>query len=61
LELTEFYQSGQQSSKMAAWVTDMLCNFCLVKTQKIANNSATIAAREEISTGWGSTEFYQCE
>jgi hypothetical protein len=32
---------------VAAWVPDMFCNFYLVKSHKIANNSATTEAREK--------------
>jgi hypothetical protein len=31
--------------QVAAWVPDMFCNFYLVKSHKIANNSATTEAR----------------
>ena len=33
--------------QVAALVPDMVCNFYLVKNHKIANNSATIEAREK--------------
>jgi hypothetical protein len=36
--------------QVAAWVPDLLCNFYLVKSHKIANNSATTEGREKIST-----------
>jgi len=36
--------------KVAAWVPDMYCNFSLVKSQKIANNSASTEARVKIRT-----------
>ncbi len=35
------------TSQVAAWVPDMFCNFYLVKSHKIANNSATTEAREK--------------
>jgi hypothetical protein len=38
---------------VAACVSDMFCNFYLVKNHKIANNSATPEAREKISTFFG--------
>ncbi len=44
-------------SVSAALVPDMLCSFCLVKNNKIANNSATTEAREKISTDLESLEF----
>jgi hypothetical protein len=34
-------------SQVAAWFTDVFCNFNLVKNHEIANNSATIEAREK--------------
>ncbi len=36
--------------QVAACVTDMFCNFYLVKNHKIANNSTTTKAREIITT-----------
>ncbi len=42
---------------MAAWVQDMFCNFYLVKSHKIDNNSATTEARGKISTYLESLEF----
>jgi hypothetical protein len=36
--------------QVAALVPDRFCSFYLVKNHKIANNSATIEAREKIST-----------
>jgi hypothetical protein len=35
--------------QVAAWVTDMFCNFYFVKNYKIANNATTPTARENIS------------
>jgi hypothetical protein len=43
--------------QVAALVPDMFYNFYLVKNNKIANNSATIEAREKISTYLESLEF----
>ncbi len=43
---------------MVAWIPDMFCNIYLVKSHKIANNSATTEAREKISTVLESVEFY---
>jgi hypothetical protein len=42
---------------VAALVSDMFCDFYLVKNHKIANNSATTEAREKISTDLKSLEF----
>ena len=42
---------------VAAWAPDMFCDFYLVKSHKIANNSATTAAREKISKDLESVEF----
>jgi hypothetical protein len=42
---------------MAAWVSDMFCNFYLLKNNKIAKNSATAKAREKINTDSESLEF----
>jgi hypothetical protein len=42
---------------VAALLTAMLCNFYLVKNNKIADNSATTEAREKISTYLESLEF----
>jgi hypothetical protein len=36
--------------QVAAWVSDMFCNFHLAKNHKIAINLATTEAREKIST-----------
>ncbi len=36
--------------QVAAWVTDMFCNFYFVKNYKIAYNATTPTAREKIST-----------
>jgi hypothetical protein len=38
---------------VAAWVPDMFCNFYLVKSYKISNNSATTEARERIYRRFG--------
>ncbi len=45
------------SHQVAAFIPDMFWNFYLVKNHKIANNSATIEAREKISTCLESLEF----
>ncbi len=44
--------------QVAACVPDMFCNFYLVKSHKIAYNSATTEAIEKLSTDLESTEFY---
>jgi hypothetical protein len=44
-------------TQVAALVSDVFCNFYLVKNHKIANNSATTEAREKISTYLKSLEF----
>ncbi len=44
---------------MAAWDSDMFCNFYLVKNHKIANNSTTSKAGEKISTYLESLEFHK--
>jgi hypothetical protein len=44
---------------MAAWVPDMFYNFYLVKKHKIAKNSTTTIARENISTHLESLEFWK--
>jgi hypothetical protein len=46
--------------QVAAWVSDMFCNFYLVKNHKIANNSTTNKARLKISTYLESLEFQKC-
>ncbi len=43
--------------QVAAWVPDMFWNVCLVKSYKISNNSATIEAKEKITTDLESLEF----
>jgi hypothetical protein len=43
---------------VAAWLSDMFCNFYLVKNHKFANNSETTEAREKISTYLESLEFF---
>jgi hypothetical protein len=42
---------------VAAWVPDRFCNFYLVKTHKIANNSTTTEARKNINIDSESLEF----
>ncbi len=44
---------------MAARVSDMFCNFYLLKNHKIGKNSTTTKAREKISTYLESVESYQ--
>jgi hypothetical protein len=41
----------------AAQVPDRFCNFYLVKNQRIAKNTTTSKARENISTDFQSLEF----
>ncbi len=43
--------------QVAAWIPNIFCNFYLVKSHKIANNSATTEAREKISTDLESLEI----
>jgi hypothetical protein len=43
---------------VAPLVTAMFCNFYSVKNHKIAENSASIEAKEKISTDLESLEFY---
>jgi len=43
--------------QVAAWVPDMFCNYYLVKSNTIANNSATTEAREKMNTDLESVEF----
>jgi hypothetical protein len=43
--------------QVAAWVTDMFCNFYFVKSHKIANDLATTEAVEKISTDLESLGF----
>jgi hypothetical protein len=45
--------------QVSAWIPDMICNFCSVKSHKIANNTATTEAREKISADLESLEFYK--
>ncbi len=45
---------------MAAWVPAMSCNFYIVKSSKLANNSDTTEAREKLSTDLESLEFEKC-
>jgi len=42
--------------QVAAWFSDMFCNFYLVKICKIAKNSTVAKAREAISTDLESSE-----
>jgi hypothetical protein len=43
---------------VAALMTDVFCNFYLVKNHKIANNSATTKLEKKISTYLESLEFF---
>jgi hypothetical protein len=43
--------------QVASWIQDMLCNFCLVKIDKIADNSFTTEAREKVSADLEFLEF----
>jgi hypothetical protein len=45
--------------QVAAWFTDMFCNFYSVKNHKIAKNSTTTKAKAKISTDLVSLEFYK--
>ncbi len=45
--------------QVAAWVPDMFCNICAVKSHKIANNLATTENRAKISTYLEFVEFYR--
>jgi hypothetical protein len=44
--------------QVAAWITDMSCNFYFVKSHKIVNNSAKNEVREKISTDLESLVFF---
>jgi hypothetical protein len=44
-------------SAVAAWVSAMFCNFYFVKNHKIADNSTTTKAGEEISEHLEYLEF----
>ncbi len=43
--------------QVAAWDPDIFSNFYLMKSHKIANNSANTETREKISTDLKSLEF----
>jgi hypothetical protein len=46
--------------QVAAYVSDMFCNYYFMKNYKIANNSTTTTkGREKISTYLESIEFYK--
>jgi hypothetical protein len=45
--------------QVAASLTDMFCNFHLVKNPKTAKNATTTKATEKISTDLESLEFYK--
>jgi hypothetical protein len=44
--------------QVAAWVSEMFCNFYLVKNHKIVQNSTTTKASENISTNLESLGFF---
>jgi hypothetical protein len=48
--LSKLKQHMGQTYNSFYFLPDMFCNFYIVKNHKIANNSATIEAREKIST-----------
>jgi hypothetical protein len=43
---------------VAAWVSDMCCNFYFAKNNKLADNSATAKAREKINKDLESLEIF---
>ncbi len=55
------YNQGKSYARffrqVAAWVSDMFCNFYLVKSHKIAKNTSTTEAEEKIGTDLESLEF----
>jgi hypothetical protein len=51
------YQLSVSATRRQHWFPDMFCNFYLVKSHKIANNSPTTEARERISTYFESFEL----
>ncbi len=55
--MNEGKSAASFSRQVAAWVSDMFCNFHLAKNHKIANNLAATEAREKISTYSESLEF----
>jgi len=61
--IASYHSSNQGKSaarfrhQAAAWIPDMFCNFYLVKSHNIANNSATAEAREKMSADSESSEF----
>jgi hypothetical protein len=57
LELNQDQSAARFCRQVAASVPDMFCNFYLVKSHKIVNNSATNKVREKISTYLESLEF----
>jgi hypothetical protein len=44
--------------QMATWVSDMFCNFYLMKSYKRSNDSTTIEPREKISADLEFLESY---
>ncbi len=57
MTINEDRSAAKFCHQVAAWVPDMFCKFCSVKSHKIANKSATIEARVKIITNLGSLEF----
>jgi hypothetical protein len=43
--------------QVAAWLSDMFCNFYLVKNHKIPNNLTTTKAREKVNADLESSQF----
>jgi hypothetical protein len=53
-------RENQSPDSVTRWqhgFPDMFCNFHLVKSHKVANNSAATEAREKVSTDFESVEF----
>jgi len=45
--------------QVVAWVTDVFCNFYLVKNLKISDNSTTTKSTEKIGTNLEALEFQE--
>jgi hypothetical protein len=58
LQMNEDKSATSFCHHITAWVLAMFCNFYLFKNGKFANNSATIGAREKISTDLESLAFF---
>jgi hypothetical protein len=43
--------------QVAAWFSDMFCNFYIVENHKIVNNATATKAGEKISADLGSVDF----